>query len=130
MSQIIDITLADGQASPVNHTFAVVTAQMGDALPAQWSDKSGGIYNSFKRLTQLVRRSSTAKTTRVSYKIVDPTLSTDGLNTVAYQNLCTIEFVLADASTLANRKDLLAYAKNVLANAIIQDAVWNGSPAY
>lgn len=138
MAAIAQITIADGQATPVNKTFDVQMSQQGND-PAVWLEKTSGSYNGFKRLSLLTRRSESNKATKVSIKIVDPTLavtapaSGTGIqpNPVqAYAVLGTLEFVLPDACTLQNRKDILAYAKNVLANAIVVDAVNNLAPAF
>lgn len=128
MSAIASITLADGQATPANKTFDVGSAQMGSSTPAIWYEKTAGMFSGYRALTMLVRRSNGSRSTKVSIRVVDPKLNVD--NSVNYSTLCNIEFTLPDQCALSDRKDILAFAKNALANAIIVDAVHNTSPAY
>lgn len=129
MSQTANLTLADGQSTPVNHTFTVITAQAGTDVPAKWRDIASyttpvGQY----LLTMLVRRTSNAD--KVSLKLTMPGMSTDGTMTKIHTCLGVADFILPDTATTQERKDLLAFMKNAFANSIIQDAVHNGSPAY
>lgn len=128
MSQIANMTLADGQATPANHTFTVLTAQTGDQ-PAAWRDiASSALVLGQYRASMKVNRSATAD--KVSIIITMPKLSTDGTSSKVHQNIANISFVLPDTADVQERKDLLAFAKNMLGNAIVSDAVHNGSPAY
>jgi hypothetical protein len=43
--------------------------------------------------------------------------------TLAYPLTATVEFVMSERSTQAERKNLLAYLKNALANAVITNAI-------
>lgn len=129
MAQMGNLTLADGQTTPVNHTFSVITAQAGTDVPAKWRDIASyatpiGQFN----LSMLVRRTSNAD--KVSLKLTMPGMSTDGTMTKIHTSLATADFILPDTADAQQRKDLLALMKNALANSIIQDAVHNGSPAY
>lgn len=128
MPQIAALTLADGQTTPVNHTFSVGAGQMGETSPASWRDTSQGSYNGYKRITVLVRRAGSGSATRVIVKITDPAV--DSENVTKYNTLFSGEFVLPDASTLQNKKDILAYAKNLFAHADFTDMIVNMSPAY
>lgn len=128
MSQMANITLADGQTTPVNHTFQVVTAQNGD-IPAGWRDAASysTVVGQYKA-SLLVKRNSTSD--KVSIRIYLPGMSTDGTQTKLHTTLASMDFVMPDTADLQQRKDVLAFAKNILAQAITQDAVHNGSPAY
>lgn len=129
MSQMSNMTLADGQTTPVNHTFSVLTAQAGTDVPAKWRDiDSYTAPIGQTNLSMLVRRTTSAD--KVSIKLTLPGMSTDGTMTKTHTCLATVECVLPDTANAQERKDLLAYIKNSLANSIIQDAVHNGSPAY
>ncbi len=137
MGAIASISLADGQASPVSHTFNVQNGQQADE-PARWLEKTAGSYAGFLRLAALVRRSTANRSTKVIYKVDLPTLAVIGtaangvqpLPTVAYTVSAEVTFTLPDACSDANRKDILAYVKNLLANAAVTDNVVNMSPTY
>lgn len=137
--QIANIILADGQTVPVDKTFEPFRAQNGDSQPAEYWEKSSATINGYRRLTNLVRRNNSTKSTKTITLIVDPTLAVTSPNTgtgiqpsptVAFNCLCKIEFTLPDACSLQNRKDILAYAKNFLAGDVATDMVVNTSPQY
>ncbi len=128
MPQIAAISLADGQTTPVTHTFNVGAGQMGEQSPAAWRDTSQGSYNGQKRITALVRRSAGTKSTRVSLKITDPVVDAD--NMITHQCLFIAEFVMPDTASQQNKNDIFAYAKNLLANSLIAEVVKDTSPAF
>lgn len=138
MAQIAPLVLADGQTTPVNKTFDVFTAQSGDK-PATWYEKSAGSFAGYKRITLLVGRSASNKTTKVTIMTHLPTLAVTapatgtGIQpspTVAYTLLSKQEFYLPDDCVVAERKDIRAFAKNLLNNSIIIDAIEQLSPPY
>lgn len=128
MTAIAALTIADGQATPVNHTFSPVNIdQVG---VAKWADRSGGIALGFPTLTFSMRQPATkgSRNYRVTAKVTLPVLeatspsTSTGIQpapTKAYDLLATLEFVLPERSTLAQRNDLIAYVKNFLANATV-----------
>lgn len=129
MSAIANITLADGQTTPANHTFEVVTAQAGTDVPARWVEKTAGVYAGYLQLTQLVRRTSN-KSTKVQVKVSLPKLSSDGLNTLVHTGFATVDVTIPDTMSVQERKDLSRYLANALDNTIIRDGIENMSPAY
>lgn len=129
MAAIANIVLADGQASPANHTFEVLTAQSGTDVSARWVEKSAGIYAGFLQLTSLVRRTSN-RSTKVQVKVSLPALSTDGTNTLIHTSIATVEVTLPDTMTTQERKDIRAFVANALDNAIIKSSIEDLSPAY
>lgn len=129
MPAITSISLADGQDTPVNKTFEVVTAQQGADAPAVWAERSGGTFASFKNMTMSVRRAQNSTSTKVVLRIKDPTVDSV-TGAVKFNTLVAIDFTLPDSANLQNRKDILAYAKNLLSDAVVADAVHNMSPAY
>lgn len=124
--QIAALSLADGQASPVTHTFDVTSAQQG-TIPATWDDRSGGTIADYTNLTMSVRKTN-GSSYKVELRITDPTLDVDGA--VKHKCLAVMSFSLPMTSSLQNRQDILAYAKNALDSAIVVDGVHNLSPAY
>lgn len=137
MSVITILSLADGQAIPVTKLFDVQNGQQSDE-PARWLEKSAGSYSGFLRISSLVRRSTANRSTKVVLKVECPTQAVIGtaangvqpLPTVAYTVVSEITITLPDACSAQNRKDILAFTKNLLAHASVTDNVVNLSPTY
>lgn len=133
-----NLVLADGQATPVNKTFSAngVSFPKDGGSVATWKDKSSGIAIGFPTITLGVRESSTK--TDVDKRIMLPTLEvisgSDGGYTpspkVAYTVMTREQFVLPNRSTLQNRKDILAFSKNLNADAVMTNAVANLEPVW
>lgn len=126
MAAIANVVLADGQSTPVNRTFN--PADCTSAL-ASWSDRTGGVNIGFPQLTlSLTKQPSGSK---LVGKVVLPVLETisgdaGGYNPipkVGYELLGKFEIVLPDRSTLQDRKNIQAFTKNFLANAVVSTAV-------
>lgn len=137
MPAISSIVINDGATTPVAHTFAPVST---DGSRAEFADRSGGIpigYNSFMlSVRPPVKDGSVYKTT---VSIMTPVLeAATGPNaqgftpapTLGYSLRANIEFLSSTRSTLQNRKDLLAYVKNCLSNALVVSAVQDFEPTY
>jgi len=135
MTTAADIVLADAQATPVNHTFAVCSA---DGVQALYEDRSGGVPIGFGKLKVFIKApSSKTKAGNRNYQmqvqIAVPVLETLGNNsagftpapTVAYtvRGLCT--FDVPERASLQQRKDILKYVTYALQNsqitALVQD---------
>ena len=125
---MLSITLADGQTTPVNHTFDVQYAQAGSQTPASWLEKSAGIYAGFISLTQLVKRSPN-KASKVTARLRFPRLTTDGTSSLIHTATLAIDFTVPDTMSLQDRKDFLAFAKNYLGSEAAYAAIVNGQPA-
>jgi len=131
MTQLANIVINDGQATPVAHTFSPVNIDVNGV--AKLADRSGGISIGFPILTLSVRSPSKGTPNyKVMGKLTVPTLeatspsTSTGIQpapTVAYSCLATFEFVLPERCTLAERSNVLAYLKNYLANANVTTAV-------
>lgn len=131
MAQIANLTLADGQATPVNHTFSAV--KVDAAGVAKWADRSGGIAIGFPTISMLLRDpSKTNRNFKLTAKVVVPVLevtspsTSTGIQpapTKAYEMTAVIDMTLPERSTAAQRADLLAYVKNYLAQSIVSSAV-------
>jgi len=128
MTAIAALTIADGAATPANHTFSPVNIdQVG---VAKWADRSSGIALGFPVLSFSMKTPSVkgARNYRAMIKVALPVLevtspsTSTGIQpapTKAYDLLASVEFVLPERSTLAQRNDLLAYVKNFLANTTV-----------
>lgn len=127
MAAIANMTLADGAASPVNHTFTAKGVRNGIS---KWRDQVSGVEAGMPVVTFSLRESNNSSpTTKITMKVRQPVLESDPsflVPTVAYENLVVIDFVTHQRCTLAERKDLLAFAKNLLATTPMGDAVKDG----
>nr|APG77230.1 hypothetical protein [Hubei levi-like virus 7] len=138
MTAIAALTLKDGQATPVNHTFAPVNIDQQGV--AKWADRVGGIAVGFPTVSFSMRVPTKAsRMYRVTAKVTLPVLEQTSASTAtgiqpaptkAYDLMCNIEFVLPERSTEAQRKDILAYAKEYLANAVLSSAVTTFESVY
>ncbi len=130
MSAIKPITLADGQATPANHIFSPRRPQIGDDF-AQWQNAEGDTLVGARQLSLRVRKNSSGYI--IEGQVKDPIKALIPSNCcaptnvpqVAYTNIFDFKFRIPLSATLANRKDVLAYAKNFLANTAVTDSVEN-----
>lgn len=136
MANIANIVLADGQTTPANHTFEPYISQKADK-PAMWYNKEASTPLGYRRITLYVdfKQSGVSK---VRLVISDPVLATIGAaccvdqNTpqVSYTDFFDCTFSLPYGSTIQNRKDILAYAKNIMSQSVLTDAVVGLTPAF
>jgi hypothetical protein len=95
----------------------------------------GGIAIGYPSITLQVREpSKNSRAYKVTRRVVLPVLEVTAPSTAtgiqpaptkAYDLICDTTFVLPERSTIAERQNLLAYAKNFDANAVMQEAVKN-----
>lgn len=101
-----------------------------------WTNRSGGILNSFSNVTQMFNTSvGGAKLTKMSYRISVPVVaSTDTTcsctGTLLRTSTAAISFSLAPDASLAERTDLYLRLKDLLASTLVSDAVESLKPAY
>lgn len=130
MAQFADLTVNDGQATPVAHTFKARNLTGG---LAKWQDISGGIALGFPTITAMVREPNANNANyKCTVNVIVPVLETISGSSYAgitpapqkaYDAVARLEFILPSRSTTAVRKDLLAYVKNVLAHAVFTGMV-------
>lgn len=129
MATQANLTIADGQASPVNHTFTAKGVRNGIA---KWLDQVGGVYAGMPRIT-LSQREPVAQSPSnlVTILVRLPVLDSGAtVPTVAYENMAEIKIRTHERSTLAERKDLAAYVKNLIALAVMQSTVTDNEIIY
>lgn len=121
MPSLASITLADGQASPANYVF-VPRSTSGPVVIQADTTQSAGV--STKDATVALSVSFAKKKgefTVVSAVFRKPTVdSTTG--DVTYYSQGKVEFRYAFGETLAVRKDLFAFVKNMMADATFATA--------
>lgn len=132
MAQIAAIVINNGAATPVAKTFS---PQDATQLAATWIDRTGGIATGMPMLSLTARfADSTSETavTRINGKIAFPVMEVISNNTnsgyqplpkVAYTGYGRFEFSLPGRMTLDQRKDVLAFLRNFLANVAVTSAV-------
>lgn len=126
MTAFASITINDGQATPVAHTF---TARRIENGVAKWQDISSGISVGFPTTQVSLRepiKGSKSPTYRAFLKITVPVMEVVNASTYngitpaptkAYEMIANVEFLMPERSVLQNRKDLRAYVANALAQA-------------
>lgn len=126
MATIANVTLADGQATPVNHTFTARGVKNGVAT---WKDQSTGVPAGYPTLTYSLRESTkTLPAYKVVAKLAVPKLETSPsflVPTEAYRMLLNIDAVIPDRCSEQDRKDLYAYGVSLLSNAIMSNGIRN-----
>jgi hypothetical protein len=132
MSSQSALTLNDGQATPVARTFS---ARGATASLAKWADVSGGIGIGVPVITMgnLTSGKGSDSAFKLDMRITLPVLEvisgSDGGYTpqpkVAFNLFAKLELVAPNRSTAQNRKDILAFAKNLLSHATTTDAFVN-----
>lgn len=129
MSAITTLTLADGQATPVNHTFVPSQPQSGNS-PAIWLEKSATSPTGYWRITSQVTRNGNG-VFKTRFLVAIPILAAvpagccvdTNTPVVSYTELCNIEFSSPSGSTRAQRKDLRAIVRNLLDSTMAAAAV-------
>jgi hypothetical protein len=129
MPAIANLSINDGQATPVAHSFVVSTT---DGQKATWLEKAAGNALGYLRLTFSARSASTPTAADVTeITISQPAISTvDNVTTLARRSSCSIRFNFAQSAPDAERKDLVAFASNALANASVKAASSAVEPFY
>lgn len=130
MAQATSIVLADGQTTPVNTTFT--PEQISPAYSA-FVDRSTGVATRFRRLVVRYDPSKASRPyTKTTFDVSLPVYGTlpSGANGIIYTLRARGEYQLPDGCTDAERKDLLAFVKNGLANSLILGAVRDNDPLY
>lgn len=131
MPALANISINDGAASPVAHVFAPVTT---DGVLASLKERVGTTPELFPALSVSVReplKGQTEKVYRLNLRITQPTSKTvDGVAVVDFTNSVSVEFLISARSTLQSRKDILAFAKNMLSHATITSVVQDLEPLF
>lgn len=134
MSAQANITLNDGAATPVAHTFQ---ARGADMKLAKWTDTSAGVGLGMGVLTLTYNQSAGTNATykvegRVTIPVMEVISGSDGgfvpVPKVAFNLFAKFEIVIPNRASLQNRKDILAYAKNYLSSTTVSDAVVDFNP--
>lgn len=130
MPSASSIVLADGQATPANHTFQPqsVTPER-TVLVDRDSETSAG---QKEIIVGFVPAKGQRKTTRVSLRFNMPVEATDsdGITRVAYTARLDSNLIIPDEATQAERDDFAAFVKNAFADVVLNGYVSNLDPMY
>jgi len=129
MPAIASLSINDGQTTPVAHTFSPVTT---DGSKAEFAERSASSPAGFYMLTHEVRRPATAAAAhRILIGLNVPVMATvNGVPTVVRNSSAQVILNLSNQSSEQERKDLLAYVKNILSNSSVATTVHNIEPFY
>lgn len=135
MPALAALTINDGKATPVAHTFSPV--RIDEKGVASFYDRSGGIAIGFPRIAislrepvEPVKAGLMSDPKKRNYRCVItadvPTLDAiASVPTVAYVHSSRLELNMPERGTLADRNDLIAYNVNGLGNATVKSVIQN-----
>lgn len=127
MPALANIVLADGQTTPANHTFTVASLQENRAV---YYDRSKSTQAEQPYMTlQFVQGRKASDVSRVRGTIVVPlydAIAGKVINTVPGN----FEVIIPGSSTQAQRDDIAAYMKNLLAHATTQAMIKSPEGVY
>jgi len=127
MPAFTTLTLADGQTTPVNHSFTPVALESGIAV---WYDRTMGVIAAQPYVTaKLVKAKGPNGLARLQYTLNVPQYS-DALGKVVATVGATLEFRIPANASLQQRKDLHAYANAFVASSFLQNMVTNVEGVY
>jgi len=137
MSAITSMTLNDGQATPVAHTFVPLSHS-----PNEYMWRESGVSSVLAAVIVsmvFLKVKGNASLEKIRLKTSVPALETaTGNNADGYTaapklayNLASIQdFIMPLRATQQQRKDVVAYARNLAANAQVTDALYDGLRPY
>ena len=138
MPAIAAISLNDGRATPVAHSFAPVNIDATGV--AKLADRSSGIALGFPVLSLSLRNPTQGnRNYKLVARVVVPTLEVTSPSTAtgiqpaptkAYDVLANLEFVIPERAALQERKDIQAYIKNLLSHATFTSMIENLETIY
>ena len=138
MAQFTAITLTDATpTTPVNRVFNPAK-QDGDIY--RWDNRASGIVVGYDQLTISTRLpTKQAKSTKVQMRLTCPTLEATSPSTatgiqpaptVAYNTVVELNYILPERSSLQDRKNALAMARDLIDEALTTQAVENYDAPY
>lgn len=142
MGSQANLTINDGQGTPVAHTFYTNGAGWSDSLAgilASWVDRSQAAAVGFWKVSLAFKEpdGKSRKNYVVTAKSSVPVLENTTNSTVSgvapaplisYNPVSMTTFTIPERSTLQARKDQLAIHRNFLANAVLTSAVQDLEP--
>jgi hypothetical protein len=126
------ISLNDGQATPVAHVFSPKVQVTPGSTILTNSDDNTTSAGDLRLHLGFSSANSKRKTNRVKYEFAYPVEATDadGITRVAYTGRFSIDVVIPEEMTQAERDDLAAYLKNAMSDSVLQGYVSDLDPMY
>lgn len=118
MTQLADITVKNGAATPVDTLFSAVEPQSG-STSALWYFKAAPQRNSYVRLTTDVRRSGSNASTKSKMQLNFPAVDAV-TGVVRYSLIAKMELTVPDMATQDDVNHVYAFMKNLIAHAQLQ----------
>ena len=131
MPQAIDLVINNGAGTPVAKTFTLYAPCAGENSLATWKLKEGTIASVFPVITALARSTGNASR-KMQGKLKVPSSYTDtvtGLTKVGSAFEFDFSASVPDDYPEALKADAIAFAKNLIANTVIQAMMRDGQPA-
>lgn len=129
MPQAATITINDGAATPVAIAFSPesVTSDV-----ATFVDRTAGVGIAFRRLLLSLKFAKGAsKVNRSKFSVEYPvTVLVNGVTTVAYTLRATVDLIIPDQATAAERNNLFAFAANGMNHAAIKPTLRDLDPQW
>lgn len=135
MPAVANVTLNDGESTPVAHIFEPVRT---GADAAHFEDKSPSQYIGFWKMNMALRRPQgpakvASRNLEATLRLETPVLEVLGnadsgytpAPTVAYRPFVEVRYVLPERSSLQQRKNLRFLAFNLMGTAVVADLVDN-----
>lgn len=130
MPSAASITLADGQATPVNHTFSP-RISVGPGSTTLINDEALTSAGQMKLTLGFSAASAARTSNRVKIRFEMPTETTvNGVTSVAYTARFIGDVILPEQMTAVERANMAAYMKNALANAVVAGYTSTLDPMY
>jgi hypothetical protein len=131
MPQAVDLVINNGAGTPVAKTFSLYNPSAGDNAVALWKLKEGTIASVFPQITTSARKTGNSSR-KMQGKLRLPSSYTDtvtGLTKVGSAFEFDFSASVPDDFPEALKNDAVAFAKNLIAHALIQTMMRDGQPA-
>lgn len=130
MPAAVDIVINNGAGTPVAKTFSLISPAAGDNAYANWRLKEGVISSVFPAIAVLARANGSARKANIKLRIPSSyTDSVTGLTKVGSAFDFNVDVTVPDDFPEALKNDAVAFASNLMANALIKLIVRDATPA-
>jgi hypothetical protein len=132
MSAATDIVLYDGLATPTAHTFTPYRKDKGVVFYAERDTAATPLGFFILSISQSVPKTSSPVIRSKINFVLPREVQDSSTGLYSYQNIgrVSIEFTSPTGDTTDHKKDMVAYASNLLAAAVVSDLVVNNLPPY
>lgn len=131
MPQAADIVINNGAGTPVAKTFTLISPAAGDGSFANWRLKEGAISSVFPAIAMSARANGN-NARKANIKLRIPSSYTDtvtGLTKVGSAFDMNVDVTVPDDFPEALKNDAVAFATNLMTNAIAKAVVRDAVPA-